>query len=129
MDTVDYQIDEFLVTVTVTDEAGRKDLNEAKHRGTPLTGPYSYVHNTARHYKAQNHIHIYKRGNEICAINRDGTGHDGSHGFKMPNKVVKALKVEFPNWLIPDNGVIECTDGSEFRMLLLTETMVKHLMP
>jgi hypothetical protein len=56
------------------------------------------------------HIHVYKRGSELCAINRDGTAHDGCHGVRIPNVVADYISRKFPDITLPRGNIIESID-------------------
>jgi hypothetical protein len=54
----------------------------------------------------QRHVHVFLRGNELFALNADGTAHDQSHGVDIPGKVLKRLP-DVCQWLkLPPNGCI-----------------------
>lgn len=114
METIEFQVDEFKVTITVTSAEDIQLLQETRHRGEPLGGPYSAIHHSPRFAQAQHHLHIFKRGTEICAVNQDGSGHDGSHGFPLPKKVANAIRQKFPSWRIPPNNIIESIERSRY---------------
>lgn len=58
----------------------------------------------------KDHLHFYKKGSELFALNRDGTGHDGSHGVRIPNVVVDYISTEFPDFTLPKGNIIESID-------------------
>lgn len=43
-------------------------------------------------------------------MNRDGTAHDGCHGIYIPQKLANKIKVEFPDFKISENRLIESLD-------------------
>jgi hypothetical protein len=114
MESIEFQVDEFKVTITVTGNEDVQLLKEARHRGEPLGGPYSATHESPRFAQAQHHLHIFKRGTEICSVNQDGSGHDGSHGFQLPNKAADAIRQKFPTWRIPPDNIIESIEHSRY---------------
>lgn len=82
-------------------------LKEANHRGKSLGGAYSYVKHPPHIPDGQYHLHIYKKQNQIFALNFDGTAHDQSHGIRIPNKVADAIQRLFPNVKLPTGNLIE----------------------
>ena len=55
----------------------------------------------------KDHLHVYKQGNEILAINRDGTAHDGFSGVRIPNTVYNYLQTNYPDYILPCDRIIE----------------------
>lgn len=51
------------------------------------------------------HIHIYRKGRHLFAMNLDGTAHDGCHHVKIDPKLHNFLKSK--GFIIPPNGLIE----------------------
>lgn len=105
-------VDEY--TVHLYYEEGDKitetSIREAKLRGSiPLVGLYSADKHAPRASTevTQYHLHIYKKQNEIFAINKDGTAHDQSHGKEIPKKVANAISSLFPDYKLPPNNIIE----------------------
>jgi hypothetical protein len=82
-------------------------LTEAKSKGTPLIGNYSFMKHSAHGFKGDYHLHVYDGKREIFAINKNGTAHDGYHGVRIPNKVFHTLKTRFGDWNFPANQIIE----------------------
>ena len=82
-------------------------ISEARTKGINLTGPYSYIKHPPHNPTGENHLHIYCKMNQIFAINKGGTGHDGSSGYRIPNRVADELRRIFPKWNIPNNNIIE----------------------
>ena len=54
----------------------------------------------------QDHIHVFYNNNQLYAINRNGTPHDGSHA-QLGKKEMKFLKSI--GFSIPENGLLEWT--------------------
>lgn len=102
-----FVVEEYILHVYCADDAV---LEEARHRGTPLTGPYSADEHPSHITPNQQHLHIYFRNTKLFAINRDGTAHDASHGYRIPNKVAKALSQKFPKYQIAKDNVIESAE-------------------
>src|SRR5438552_5444593 len=91
----------FVVHIYCDDVEAIIDLDEARYRGTPLTGPYSGNYHTARVPPGENHLHVFKKGKEIFAINVSGTAHDKSHGVRIPNRVAAAIRKHYPQIKLP----------------------------
>lgn len=100
-------------------------IEEARHRGEHLRGPYSVIKHPP-HAGGQYHLHIYNKNNEIFAINKDGTAHDQSHGHHIPNKVANALRSRFPDYRIPSNNFIESSDMSIVDVLIDQVVAIPH---
>jgi hypothetical protein len=82
-------------------------LTESNLKGSKLVGAYSVIKHQPHNPTGKYHCHIYNKGNEIFAINKDSTAHDGFHGVSMPKKVVDTLKLKYPDWVFPNNRIIE----------------------
>lgn len=99
-------LDEFQIIVNYhTNES--ELFSEAKHRGVPLVSTYSVIKHPPHTYPGEYHLHVYDGNNQIFAINQGGSGHDGYHGYVIPNKVYQALTQKFPTWLFPPTKIIE----------------------
>jgi len=59
----------------------------------------------------RDHIHLYFKNNELCAINRDGSGHDGSRGYILPKYAAQAIQNRYPDFNIPNNRVLESLEN------------------
>ncbi len=105
------EVEEYTIYYYATGEGLSVQLQEAKHRGRPLRGPYSYRKDGPHSPVGQNHIHVFRSGNELFALNWTGTAHDQSHGKHIPNKVAAALRQLFPDLVIPSNNFIESGGG------------------
>lgn len=90
----------------------RTKLLEAKFKGKPIGGTYSVQKHTAHVPNTLKHYHVYNKGNEIFAININGTAHDKSHGVRIPNKVADFLRSVNVN--VPQNQIIEWLDPLKF---------------
>ena len=55
----------------------------------------------------QDHLHFLQKGNNLFALNRDGTAHDRSHGIQMAKWTMDYIKTNHPEWTVPKNGLIE----------------------
>jgi hypothetical protein len=82
-------------------------LNEGKNKGRELVGNYTIDHHQPHNSTGDYHIHLSEKGNEILAINKNGSAHDGYHGIRIPNKPFKALIKKYPDWNLPENQLIE----------------------
>jgi len=100
------EIDGYSVTITYHEETSGF-LQEAKHKGIPLIGSYSYFHHQRHTPDGDYHLHVYDVDNQIFAINKGGPAHDGFHGVRIPNKVYKELSKRFSDWKFPPSKIIE----------------------
>lgn len=82
-------------------------LKEANHRGKHLVGTFSVLQHSAHTNPGEIHLHVYNKNNQIFAINQSGSAHDGYHGVRIPNKVFKALKKQYPKFNFPKTQIIE----------------------
>lgn len=116
------EVDEYTIHLYQMDELMDVDLREARHRGIPLVGPYSYRKDGPHTPPpvGQHHVHVFKKGNQLFSLNMDGTAHDQSHGVTIPNKVADALRRALPAIIIPTNNLIESDDGLFERLDWLT---------
>lgn len=103
-ETIDIEGFEILITCY---DALPEPVNEAKSKGLPLIGNFSYLKHPPHGFKGDYHLHVYNGNNEIFAINRNGSAHDGYHGVRIPNKVFAALISRFGDWKFPPNQIIE----------------------
>lgn len=72
------------------DDSVFHSLNEGKKIDI---GSGYYCHKHAAHsVVGKKHVELYYKNNKLCAVNYDGTGHDGSSGMRIPNKPYKFLK-------------------------------------
>ena len=81
-------------------------LEYQKYKNIPKTN-FKYRFDAGNtNTKTKDHIVIFANKNqELYAINRDGTGHDGSKGIKVPNKILKFLPTI--GFKPPKDGIIE----------------------
>lgn len=82
-------------------------LDEARHRGVSLGGPYSAIYHKAHTSPGEDHIQVYMKNNKLFALNVGGTAHDRSHGTRIPNRVAKGIQMHFPNVQLPKDNLIE----------------------
>ena len=87
-------------------------LNEQKQ--ISFGGRYSAVKHQPHNSTGQYHIHVSDGNNEIFALNVDGSAHDKSHGVRIPNKVAIEIKKRFPNFKLPENGIIESFKKNDY---------------
>ena len=113
----------FCVHIYCDDEDTQARLVEAQHRGVPLKGPYSARKERPHTPAGKTHLQIYNKKTQIFAINRDGTAHDKSHGFRIPNKVATAIRRHFPDFELPDGNLIESTPTEVDTAIALTEVL------
>ena len=107
MNKLTVQIDEFTVDIYCDEVDAVIALDEAQRRGIPLGGPYSGLYHTAHTSPGEDHIHVFMKNNQIFALNKSGTAHDQSHGIRIPNRVVKGIKITFPWIRLPKDNLIE----------------------
>lgn len=106
MEEIVINVDEYVVHLVFPPRTNKR-LDEAKHKGIPLGGQYSAKTHQAHSSGGYKHIHVYARNKQIFALNKPGTGHDQSHGVKIPNKVAKAIRKQFPDFDLPPGNFIE----------------------
>lgn len=82
-------------------------LNEAKSKGLPVGGAYSLQFHKAHSPVGMDHLHGYERNNQLFALNIDGSAHDQSHRIRLPHKLAKAIRQQFPDFKLPKDNVIE----------------------
>lgn len=59
----------------------------------------------------KDHLHVYLKGNELFAINRDGSAHDKSHGKRIPNHIANKIRSKYPDFVLPSNNTIESAEN------------------
>jgi hypothetical protein len=117
-------VDAYIVSIYTDDDPISSLLTEAQHKGIPIGGKYSLQKHSPHIPDSDYHLHVYARKNQILAINKDGTAHDGSHGVIIPNVVANAIRSMFPDWQLPPNNVIEvCTPmhGKTFLLEMMAD--------
>lgn len=70
--------------------------------------------------RTQTHAHVVQKGNQLFAVNVDGTAHDSSHKTHIPNKVADYLR--YCGYDIPVNNYIEnmnLVDGEYYHQVIL----------
>jgi hypothetical protein len=106
-ETFTFEIDGYVISIFIhRDDQAAIPIHEAKQKGVSLGGQYSAIRHTVPE-PGKEHIHVYARGNDIFALNKDGTAHDKSHGVTIPNRVADAIRTHFPNFSLPPNNFIE----------------------
>ncbi len=93
-------------------------LQEARHRGISLAGPYSVDKHSPHTSKNDYYLHVYLKNNQIFAINKDGTAHDCSHGCEIPRVAADSLRAMFPDYKFPDNNIIESSGPVEYLLYM-----------
>lgn len=101
-----FEIDSYLIVVTYHDNQSEL-LLEAKTKGEPLIGTYSVIKHQRHTPTGDYHLHVYDGQNQIFAINKGGSAHDGYHGVRIPNKVYQQLTNKFSGWKFPPSKLIE----------------------
>jgi len=113
MKNITLQIEGLTLTVTLFDEVDLR-LEEACHRGKPLVADYTYLHHRAQPPQTRDHVHLYRRNQQLFAVNDLGRGHDGYHGYRMPARVADALRARFPYWNLPADNILESVERVHF---------------
>ena len=101
-----FEIDCYSIVVTYHDNQSEL-LLEAKTKGEPLIGTYSVIKHQRHTPDGDYHLHVYDEQNQIFAINKGGSAHDGYHGVRIPNKVYQELTKRYNGWQFPPNKIIE----------------------
>ncbi|MFD2235512.1 hypothetical protein [Phaeospirillum tilakii] len=70
-------------------------LNEGR-REQDLGRRWSLAWDSAHVPSGKPHVHVYLRGAALYAVNRDGTGHDGSSGLEIHNEPLAAIQRKWP---------------------------------
>lgn len=104
-------IDDLVFVIFHYEDDDLQMLNEAKTKGRPLVGNYSYDIHQPHNPTGDYHLHLYDRNNQILSLNKtNGKAHDGYSGTRIPNKAFHALKARLPDWKWPDNQILESQD-------------------
>lgn len=121
---VDVIVDSFIVDASVYSQLEDKQgfIVEAKTCFTPIPGVKKYSYRFDKVFGEQRpgnmrHVHIFYDGDELFAINVDGTAHDGYHQVHIPNDVIPFLQKK--GVTIPKDNIIECITLSSNSGLLL----------
>ena len=117
-----FTVEEYTIYLYPSSIREKDRIEEARHRGKPLRGPYSVIDHPPRSDSGQKHLHVYCRNNEIFAINKDGTAHDQSHGCRIPNKAADALRSMYPDFCFPRDNFIESA-GISYAGILIEQTV------
>ena len=118
------EVDDYIVSIFIDDVDIniKQNLDEAKQKGRiSLVGPYSAnIHQAQTHIPgSKKHIEVYCKNNYLFAMNNDGTGHDGSTGYTIPNKVADAMR-QINGFRVPQNQII---DSVQKEGILVTNKM------
>ncbi|VVT32798.1 conserved hypothetical protein [Roseovarius sp. EC-HK134] len=108
----------FEITDRVAEVVVRLLLNESKPY-VELGKGRAILHHKAHIPDTQDHLHFRVKGTNIAAINKDGSAHDKSHGVMLQKWATNGAKKYFPDFHIPDDGLIESIFCDE--VTLLTE--------
>jgi hypothetical protein len=100
-------------------------LLEARYSGVPLGGKYSARRDPAHSSAGDVHLHIFARNNEIAAINRDGSAHDGSSGFPLPSRAADGIRRHYPDFHVPADNIIESVPPA---LQALLNASIEHLL-
>lgn len=96
-------------------------LNEAKPY-VDLGKGRAIMHHKAHVRNTQDHLHFRVKGTNIAAVNKDGSAHDKSHGVQLQKWAMDGARQHYPNFRIPDDGLIESIFSDD--TALLTEATV-----
>lgn len=102
---VSFTIEEYAVHILF--ESIDNILLAEAERWVSLGGNISARLDAARYKNGQEHIHVKVKDKTIFALNRDGSAHDGYHKFQIPNKVARAIALNFPLFKLPPDNFIE----------------------
>jgi hypothetical protein len=81
-------------------------LNEEKP-SVELGKGRSILFHKAHVLNTQDHLHFQVKGAKIAAVNKDGTAHDQSHGFKLQKWAMEGAAKHYPDFKIPKDRIIE----------------------
>lgn len=104
-------VDTITVSEIVNDRLNKEGLIlELKVIGTNIPGVKHYTYRIDPQQGEggpgrQRHVHIFYDGEQLFAMNLDGTAHDGYHQVKIPDDIVSFLKGK--GFTLPDNNIIE----------------------
>lgn len=118
-----YEHESFIMYFYYKDSLSKKIIDEARHRGEPLTKTYSTIKHPPHTLKGKSHLHVYCKNNQLFAINIDGSAHDQSHGVIIPKKVAKVIRQKFPDFKLPADNYIESAPD---HVLLFYAFMERH---
>lgn len=89
-----------------------------------------YHHAHVPNSNNKDHVHVFRKGKQLFAINSDGSAHDRSHGKVIPRHVVKQLKAAFPGIPIrPDRLIEEIADELGRYRRILTGVQGAQILP
>jgi hypothetical protein len=106
--------------VAIWTENGSDDvprLAEAKYRGTPIGGPYSARLDRSAAPGGEADLHVFMEGTQLFAMYSDGARKHGKPGYRIPNRFAKGIHQHFPNFQLPDDGILETLEDSRFSIL------------
>jgi|APSaa5957512535_1039671.scaffolds.fasta_scaffold29590_1 hypothetical protein len=114
-------IGKYTIEVFYDEASTNMNITEARHRGIPIGGPYAAKYHKAHAPTGKDHLQFYKKQNKLFAMNVDGTGHDGSSGIELPNRIAKGINKVFPDVTLPPNNIIEKLKIADRILFLLNE--------
>lgn len=121
-----FEIDGIIFKIFRLNDNEIQHIDEAKDKGRKLIGTYTYDIHKPHNSTGEYHIHLFDKGNEILSINKiSGTGHDGYHGTRIPNKAFKQLKAKFSDWNWPENQILESLNYT----CLVNKKSIQYLRP
>jgi len=102
----------------VADETLNQLLKEGR-RQQDLGKGWSLAWDSAHVPSGKPHAHVYLKGAELYAVNKDGTGHDGSSGLEIHNEPLTAIQRKWPKV----KKFIESTDLDKLKVLVPQDVM------
>jgi hypothetical protein len=114
----EFQEKHFIVHFHFDPDGADGQLLEARFHGLPLVDTYSAQKHAAHASPGYEHLHVYSKQNHLFAMNRDGSAHDDSHGYRIPNRVAQAIRTRFPDFIIPSNNLIESFEAAQVNAIV-----------
>lgn len=74
----------------------------------------------------QYHFHLILKGNDVLAINIDGTSHDNWHNVRIPDEVIPFLTKK--GYKIPANQIIESQDDYDYVVTEIAKSYISELL-
>lgn len=106
------EVDSYVVHVSFrTHDAENRALVENR-KFLGKTGQFTVMLDSPHVSSGKQHLHLFARGNELLAVNVDGSSHDGSRGQQIPNKVADFLIKKLPWIQLPPGNLIEWVDAT-----------------
>ncbi|HEX6900096.1 MAG TPA: hypothetical protein VF789_10300 [Thermoanaerobaculia bacterium] len=91
-----------------TEDAAR--LSEARKGRTSIGGPYTARLDRPVPPETRADLHVFAKNRELFAMYSDGTRKHGKAGLRIPNRVAAGIRQHFPDFIIPDDQILEVTE-------------------